>query len=381
VRSGHYRNAMAPTSLQDIPVRRMLNAIYGKGEISAFGPGHPSGRCAHIRTGRPIDSGQVAAPTSRRRVHPGRLIIGPAVFGVFSDIDLITRIGSFGVIVLLFMVWLEVAPSDIARNWKVAILGAALPIGLTTLVVVAIGYALNWPIGRSVLVGFVLALSSTAVVVKLFEERGERNSSTGQDVLSVLLVQGLAVIPMLIVIQQFSGYPTGSESLVLKVTGALVLIGVAVAALAKTGFTIPFLSTSPKITNCKFSLWFSCFGAVLFSGVMEISSALGAFVAGIGLRTFGELHWAEDRMHSFEVVLVALFFVSVGMLIDLSFPTSHWLVLIGLTLTVTVGNTLITAVTLRMMGRRWRTRVSLQPRAPKPGNLALSLRWWDLVQQ
>lgn len=286
------------------------------------------------------------------------LLIGPAVLGIFTDIDLITRVGSFGVILLLFMVGLEVAPKDIARNWRIAVLGTGLQIGLTTGIVIFAGHFLDWPIGRSVLIGFVLALSSTAVVVKLFEDSGELKSATGQDVLSILLVQDLAVIPMLIVVQQMAGETGGTESLALQVFGAVTLIGITVIAVARTGVSIPYANSIKDDHEIQVLMaLLMCFGAALFSGLMELSSALGAFVAGIVVRTFREMHWAEERMHSFEVVLVALFFVSVGMLIDLTFLKEHWLLVVALTLVVTIGNTTLTAAILRLLGRRWKNAI------------------------
>lgn len=284
--------------------------------------------------------------------------VGPALLGLVTDVDLVTRIGSFGVIVLLFMVGLEVAPKNIARNWRVAIIGTTLQIGLTTLLVIVAGHFLNWPIGRSVLLGFVLALSSTAVVVKMFSETDELGSPTGQDVLSILLVQDLAVIPMLIVVQQFSGDSHSVDALPLQLFGAITLIGITVIAVRHTGMSLPMTKVVRKDHDLQVLVaLLLCFSAAWFSGAMELSAALGAFVAGIVVRTFKDLHWVEERMHGFQVVLVALFFVSVGMLIDLGFLQEHWWLVIGLTLLVTVGNTLLTAVVLRLLGRRWRNAV------------------------
>jgi K+:H+ antiporter len=286
------------------------------------------------------------------------LIVGPAVLGLFTDMDLISRLGSFGVILLLFLVGLEVAPREIARNWRIAILGTSLQIGLTTLFVIVVGQFLDWPIGRSVLMGFVFALSSTAVVVKMFEDSGELQSATGQDVLSILLVQDLAVIPMLIIIQQLAGGPVAGEVVVLQVFGAVVLVALTYFAVSRPGLSFPYADKIRHDYEIQVLIaLLICFGAALFSGLMELSSALGAFVAGIIVRSLRDMNWAEERVHSFGVVLVALFFVSVGMLIDLKFLKEHWLLVLSLTVVVTLGNTALTALVLRFLGRRWKNAI------------------------
>lgn len=137
------------------------------------------------------------------------LIIGPAGLGILNDTVAITQ---FGVMLLLFFIGMEISPLELAKEWRVAIIGTALQIAISLAAVMAMGYWLKWPIGRSILLGFVISLSSTAVVLKLLQETAELKTSVGQKVTGILLMQDLAIVPMLFVLGLLAGNETHSST-------------------------------------------------------------------------------------------------------------------------------------------------------------------------
>lgn len=283
------------------------------------------------------------------------LVMGPAVLGLVEDTETIGRLGAVGVVLLLFFIGLEVAPHSIASNWRVSLVGTTLQVGLTTALVFTFGWFLGWPLGRSILLGFVISLSSTAVVLKLLKDWGELDTRVGQDVLGVLLTQDIMVIPMLIVLGLLTGDQLDARQISMQVAGAAVLIGIVVWITVRGELRIPFGAIIRKDPEFQvLAALLICFGLALLSGLLSLSTALGAFVAGMVIRSAREVEWAEHSLESFRVVFIALFFASVGMLVDLDFVARHWWQILVLVLIVIVANTTINALIIRFLGRSWR---------------------------
>ncbi len=117
------------------------------------------------------------------------VILGPSGLAVIADKDWVGQLGSIGVVLLLFFVGMEVSPKRLAANWKLPVIGTLLQIMVSVLFVAIMGYFLDWPFPRIVLLGFVISLSSTAVVIKLLQDWKELDTRIGQDVLGILLIQ------------------------------------------------------------------------------------------------------------------------------------------------------------------------------------------------
>jgi CPA2 family monovalent cation:H+ antiporter-2 len=283
------------------------------------------------------------------------LVMGPAVLGLVEDIETISRLGAIGVVLLLFFVGLEVSPHSLRSNWRVPLVGTVLQVAFTTALVFAFGSILGWPLGRSILLGFVISLSSTAVVLKLLKDQGELDTKVGQDVLGVLLTQDMLVIPMLIALGLLSGGGLDILQIAMQLVGAAGLIGLVVWITVRPDIRLPFrgiILGDPEFQVLAALL--ICFGLALLSGLLNLSTALGAFVAGLVIRATREAEWAEGSLESFRVVFMALFFASVGMLVDPDFILQYWWQILVLVLDLIVANTAINALVMRLLGRSWR---------------------------
>jgi CPA2 family monovalent cation:H+ antiporter-2 len=167
------------------------------------------------------------------------IILGPHVIGLIHDQHLIERLGAMGVMFLLFFIGMEVSPRKLIASWRIAVIGTSIQILLSVLCVWLLGKWLGWPLSRSILLGFVISLSSTAVVLKIMQDSGELETETGQNVLGVLLFQDMAIIPMLIVIGLMSGDVPDSRHLMLQVIGGLLMIGLLVWLMLKEVIHLP----------------------------------------------------------------------------------------------------------------------------------------------
>ncbi len=283
------------------------------------------------------------------------IVLGPHGVALITDEDMLSHLGAVGVVLLLFFIGMEVAPKKLVDNWKVAVLGTLLQIFISVGCVWPLGLFLDWPISRIVLIGFVISLSSTAVVLKLLQDWKEFDSKVGQNVLVILLAQDLAVIPMLIILSMLGGVHSEASDIWLQLIGAAAMAAIIAYIAVKETIHLPlgkYLGNDHEIQV--FAALCICLGLSLLTGLAQLSTALGAFVGGMVIGAAKETQWVHHSLESFRIVFVALFFVSIGMLVDLSFIQNHWLQVGALVILVIITNTFINGAILRMLGDNWR---------------------------
>ena len=283
------------------------------------------------------------------------VLIGPEVTGLFSDLQAVTRVGAIGVVFLLFFIGMEISPRRLAANWKVSVIGTLLQIVISVACVWVVGQWLEWPLGRILMLGFVISLSSTAVIMKILKDWGELETPVGQDAIGILLVQDIAVVPMLIVLNQFGGENGGHENYLLQLAGGIIVVACLAFFAVREEIHLPWLKWLKKDHELQlFGALAICFGVALVTGWMGLSTALGAFLAGMLIGVARETQWLHQSLEPFRVVLVALFFVSIGMMVDLQFIFENAGLIGLLVVIVLVLNTFINGLILRLLGDPWR---------------------------
>jgi len=281
--------------------------------------------------------------------------LGPHGLAIFSDADAISRLGEFGIILLLFFVGMEMSLPRLVANWRVAVIGTVLQILLSLAVVGLLAAVLDWPVARAILIGFVISLSSTAVAVSMLSVWGYLDSRLGLDVMSILIVQDLAVAPMLLTLGFLSGGDDlGGSHVFLPIVGVIVIVGFAVWLLGRETIRLPFGDRLREDHELQvFAAAFICISAALATSLFELSTALGALIAGVVVASADDIEWVARAMEPFRVILVALFFVSVGLLLDVGFVASN-LPLIGVLVGgLFITNTFVNAGIVRLFGRDW----------------------------
>ncbi|MCA9496970.1 MAG: cation:proton antiporter [Nanoarchaeota archaeon] len=283
------------------------------------------------------------------------LIIGPYGLGILTDIETITSLGNIGVVILLFFIGMEVDLRKLIANWKVAVIGTFFQILLSLIFVYLFSFWLDWELKRIILLGFAISLSSTAVVLKILKEFNELESKTGQNVLSILLVQDIAIVPMFIILSFLGGKKVSYNEIALQIIGAILIISFVIWLFKKETIKLPFSNLIKKDHELQvFWALVLCFGFALITGIFGLSTALGAFIAGIVLGSAKETSWVIENLHSFYIILVALFFVSIGMLIDLHFIYENYIEIIMLVCGVFLTNTIINAIILKVLKSSWK---------------------------
>ena len=282
------------------------------------------------------------------------ILLGPAGLELVTDRDLLDRMGAFGVLLLMFCVGMEVTPRKLIESWKIAVLGTLVQIFLSVGFITLLSPLTDWTLQQCVFFGFVISLSSTAVVIKMLETRQMLQKKLGQDILSILLAQDLAIIPMIIILSSMSGDQLSSSDLILQGVGSLVLVALLAFVLIKGEIHLPFARQITEDHELQvFAALGICFGLAVVTSLFHLSGALGAFVAGIIVAAARETDWVKDSLESMRALFLAFFFVSVGMLIDPQFLIDN----IGQVAIVVVGafvvNTVINAVILRTGGYDW----------------------------
>jgi CPA2 family monovalent cation:H+ antiporter-2 len=283
------------------------------------------------------------------------IFLGPYGIGLIKDVEMIEGLGEAGVVLLLFFLGMEMSLPRLIANWRVAIIGTSVQIGISVGIVLLIGSWLQWPVARSVLLGFVISLSSTAVVIPLLQSKGEIDTPVGRDVVGVLLMQDLAVIPMLLVIGYMTDYAGQAGAGILQVLGLILFAGLMAYVARKKVIRLPFRKTLQGDHELQvFAAFALCFGMAFLSATFGLSTAVGAFMAGLLISSAKETEWVRTSLESFRVLLVAFFFISVGMLLDLSFLQRSLGVVAILVALALVINTSINSLMLRAHRRSWR---------------------------
>ncbi len=282
------------------------------------------------------------------------IVIGPAGLGIVQDIALIEHLGALGVTLLLFFIGMEISPHQLVKGWRIAVFGTLFQIGISVMTTWAIGSFLDWSLARIILLGFVISLSSTAVVLKLLKDRNELETTSGQNVLMILLAQDLAIVPMLIIVSMMSGQSPDETLIYKQVFGGIAITLFAIWVVSHKNMKLPFAHHVKKDHELQlFAALLACFGFAFITGMLGLSAALGAFVGGLVVAAAKETDWVQHALEPLKIVFVALLFVSMGMLIDLHFIQQNILLLLSLLVGVLLTNTFINAIILKFLGNNW----------------------------
>lgn len=246
------------------------------------------------------------------------ILIGPYGFGLISNIKEVTSLAEIGVALLMFIIGLEFKFSTLSEIWKVSVIGGMIQI----LTMIFLGYllsrAFDWPIFDSVILGMIVAISSTMIVVKLLGERDELEYISSKIIIGILIVQDLAVIIMIFFISNFEEIARGDILDILKVLGfgigtiiGIILIGRRLLPkimhlIVRTGNKEMFL----------LSVFAVAIGGAISTHLLGLSIALGAFVVGFLLSEAEYNLEISVMVRPLRDIFTVIFFVSIGMFIN-----------------------------------------------------------------
>ena len=289
-------------------------------------------------------------------------VVGPNVLGWISKQQEIFYIAELGVALLLFVIGLEFSPRRLLELGK-----KSLGTGVAQILVTA---AITWVIARFVginvqealVIGMMIAMSSTACVLRLLKDRAELDGMHGRAALAILLVQDVAVVPMVLTVSAMAGkQPVSSvvANLALSVALAVVLIGIFYCLFT---FVVPRLFKQrgwPRNRDLPILLaMILALGCAWAAHEVKLSPALGAFAGGVLLAVSPFATQIRADVRPLSTVLVTLFFASIGMFGDPWWLLQNWVLVTGLVLAIVVGKPLVIAVLARLFGQPWRYAVA-----------------------
>ncbi|MDO4697767.1 MAG: monovalent cation:proton antiporter-2 (CPA2) family protein [Pasteurellaceae bacterium] len=254
------------------------------------------------------------------------LVIGPFGFGLFTDPDGIIHIAELGVVMFLFIIGLEMKPSHIwGLRRHIFCLGAfQILTAVAALMGIALWYGLSWQVAFVAASGFVL--TSTAIVMQELSDRNDISSSRGQQIVSILLFEDLLIVPLLAAVTFLSPTHIESEQ---PIWTTIAIAGGSIAALVAAGLWLlnPLFKMLAK-TKIREVMTAAALLVVLGSALLMelggLSMAMGAFVAGVLLSESSFRHQLEADIEPFRGLLLGLFFLGVGMSLNLSLVFENW---------------------------------------------------------
>ncbi|MFH1262780.1 MAG: cation:proton antiporter [Pseudomonadota bacterium] len=246
-------------------------------------------------------------------------LVGPHGLGIVSDATEVDLLAEIGINLLLFGIGLELSVDRMHRLWRAILAGGFLQVAATSTLAFAVARWLGVPVRSAIFLGFLLALSSTAIVLRGLQRRGEVDAPHGQFTLGILIFQDLAVIPMILVLPLLAGEADATSLVV-----SWLAIGKAVALVAVTfvgaRFLVPrvlhWVSGTRQRDLFVLAVLVVCGGIVWLVANAGVSPALGAFLAGLVVSGTPYRHQALADVIPFREVFTSLFFVSIGMLLD-----------------------------------------------------------------
>ncbi|MEQ9690200.1 MAG: cation:proton antiporter, partial [Bauldia litoralis] len=283
------------------------------------------------------------------------VVLGPTGFGLVENAGSITVLAELGVIMLLFLIGMELSVRVFATVAGIASIVTAGQIAASLGVAALLGLAFGWDFEAVVALGFVVAISSTAVAMQMLEELGELRTATGRITVGVLIAQDIAVVPMLVILSSF-GSDSDLTGLVVKLAIAAILIFALLRYLStRPGkLRLPFTERmSGRVDMVALASVAFCFGADALTSVAGLSAAFGAFLAGLVIAGSTMRAEAIAATHPIQSLLIVVFFLSIGLLIDLDYVLANLGTVIVVVIAVLAAKTFINVLLLRLVRTPW----------------------------
>ncbi|PSV12550.1 glutathione-regulated potassium-efflux system protein KefB [Photobacterium leiognathi] len=304
------------------------------------------------------------------------IIIGPWGLALISDVDAILHFSEFGVVLLLFLIGLELNPKKLWQMRKPILGLGGSQVVITSIVIagIAMSFAgllptITWR--DAAVIGMGLALSSTAIALRVIEEQQLSSSDTGKSGFAVLLFQDIAVIPMLALLPALAGGEGGSWNDAVWMLGGIALLLVGGHFLLRPLFRYVVMSGVRELFNVAALLL--VLGIALIMQAFGLSMALGAFLAGVLLAESEYRHELEIAIEPFKGLLLGLFFISVGMAVNLGLLWQYPLQILAAVLALVAVKGGVLYLLARIFGVREKSRSQMAAILSQGGEFAFVL--------
>lgn len=285
------------------------------------------------------------------------IILGPSVLGLVEERDNIAFMAELGILLLLFIAAMELDLHNFKKVARISVITCAVQITVGLAAMFAIGFFLNWPLSRCILLGFAVSLSSTAVALKILDDTGLTKTRIGEKSIGVLISQDIAVIPMILIIGALSTTEGFNYFGLVKLAIAMMLMaGIIYLFTKKPIFFTKFWSIFEKLHDTTMRGQTAvtglalCFTAAAVAGIFGLSAAYGAFLAGLVVGNTVNHKRLEAHTKPIFDVMIMVFFLSIGLLIDLQFVKDHFFTVALLLFVTMLIKTIVNISVLRWQG-------------------------------
>lgn len=309
------------------------------------------------------------------------MLLGPSFLGLVSNGGEISFLSELGILLLLFIIGLELDVHRFMDVFKIAVSTTALQIAAGLAVIGLIGWFSDWNINRIIILGFAVSLSSTAVALKLLEDMGEANTPMGNMTMGILVAQDLAVIPMLLVISTLN--EAGGNFIleledIARIVFAIIFMVVMICALGGRDIGPLKLSkmqmpTFPDSGQNVLVALTVCFTAAALSGAIGLSASYGAFLAGLAIGSTHKKETYEEEIRPIFELLMMIFFLSVGIMLDFGFIMDHALSIALVLFALLFLKTIFNITILRWQGLSRRHAIMIGASLGQAGEFSLVL--------
>ena len=302
------------------------------------------------------------------------ILLGPYVLKVENDTESIMHLAEYGVIMLMFLIGLELRPQRLWQLRRSIFVMGSLQMGVTALVLIIFSWlVLGLSFNASVIVGFGLALSSTAFVLQLLAEKKQLVSTHGRQAFSILLFQDMAVIPLLALLPLMSGIDGNNHGIAYFAAVVATFSGLFLFSRYVMRPFFRFVAKSGASELLTAIALFIVLGVVQLMNLLEISTTLGAFLTGVLLADSEYRHELEASVQPFKGLLLGLFFMTVGMTIQLDLLGQMPWIIIGGAFGLLLVKFAVLAIIGHFSGYRWPTSIRLGVALAQGGEFAFVL--------
>lgn len=289
------------------------------------------------------------------------IIAGPNGLRLISASHEVEILSEIGVIFLLFIIGIEFSIKGLLHVRKTVLVGGFMQVGGTILLTLLVAWFAGLSIPEALFMGFLISLSSTAIVLKMLHERGEMASPHGRVALAILIFQDIIVVPMILVTPLLGGNGDNIWMIILILVGKFALIVGLLFLLAR--YVVPWLLDKVVKTKSRelfiLTIVMLCLATAWLTSSVGLSLALGAFFAGLIISESDYSHQATANIMPFREIFISFFFVSIGMLLNLNFFLHHFFLLLLLTTGVVLLKALVIIISVMLMRYPLRTAIIL----------------------
>ncbi|MDR2368458.1 MAG: cation:proton antiporter [Deltaproteobacteria bacterium] len=278
------------------------------------------------------------------------ILVGQSGLELIDDQEQVEVLSELGVILLLFTIGLEFSIQNLIKIKRLVLMGGSLQMLAGVVIITPICMLLGFQWNQSVVWALLLTLSSTAIVLKIFQDRGEIDSAHGRGAFAVLIFQDLAVVPLMVLLPMLAGQKGGDPLWVmaLKVIGVLGIV--VVLAIWVVPRLMKFVAQTKSNELFMFTVALVCLGTAFLTDKAGLSLALGAFMAGMVLAGSPYAYQAISSVMPMRDIFTSLFFVSIGLKMNVGLLVQNPAQTVGLAVGIMLVNALATALAMRITG-------------------------------